>query len=872
MEYSEFDRKIGELRRRVTELSSRSTGAEIRRDDVLPEVIEELMNTLEELEVADEELRQQNEELAAARQTAEAERHRYQELFEFAPDGYLVTNAAHIILEANRGASALLNVTQKFLIGKPLVLFLAKGERKSFLARLSRHAQVDRVENWEVRMQPRRGAVFYAAITATAIGDQQGVLTGVRWLIRDISKRKKAEDEAKQARAYAESIVETVREPLLVLNADLRVVSANRAFYKTFRVSEEETINRLVSDLGSGQWNIPKLQELLKDILSNRTHFEDFEVENTFTGIGRRVMVLNGRQIYRKSVGAGTILLAIDDITERKKAQEQLRAEKEFSEHLINSSVDGILAFDREFRYTVWNPGMERISGVSKEKALGRCAFDVFPFLKETEEDKYFAKTLAGETNLTSDRPYLVPETGRQGFFAAHYSPLFNVLGEIVGGLAVVRDTTDRNLAEETIRKALEESRKHSEEASALLRSSHSILEHQDFEKAARAIFESCRSLVGATGGYIGLLSEDGTQNEVVFLEAGGMPCNVDPSAPMPIRGLRGQAYSSGKTVYENNFPESTWTTFLPPGHAKLENVLFAPLLLDGNTVGIIGLANKPGGFTVDDARLAAAFADHAAIAMRNSLYLRALSGSEERYRLLSESLDATVRKKVAELQQAESLASIGRMVSVVAHEIRNPLQNIRMGVDTIRKELNENKSRQEILNEIDYGITSLNRIIEDLLEHSRPVALERLRWPLRDIVKQALTTVTSKIQGFAVHLELDQEGAEIVVDAGKIVQVLANLLSNATEAMSQGGDIWIRSGFKECAGTRTLSVSITDSGCGISEENLEHAQQPFFTTKTKGTGLGLSICKKIVEAHNGSMNIRSKINEGTTVEIILPV
>jgi len=121
---------------------------------------------------------------------------------------------------------------------------------------------------------------------------------------------------------------------------------------------------------------------------------------------------------------------------------------------LIEASVDGLLAFDRECRYVAWNRAMESITGVSRDEVLGKCAFDVFPFLKETGESKFLLDALAGKSVVTENRPYAIPETGRAGFFEGYYSPLRNERGEVVGGIAIVRDITGRKRAEELVNEA----------------------------------------------------------------------------------------------------------------------------------------------------------------------------------------------------------------------------------------------------------------------------------------------------------------------------------------------------------------------------------------------------------------------------------
>ena len=123
------------------------------------------------------------------------------------------------------------------------------------------------------------------------------------------------ERTVQDALAYAESIIDTVRDPLLVLDADLRVRSASRSFYEDFRVKPEETEGRLVYELGNGQWDIPELRTLLEAILPENDSFRDFEVTHDFEGIGRRRMLLNARKVRRPGNHSELILLAIEDVT-----------------------------------------------------------------------------------------------------------------------------------------------------------------------------------------------------------------------------------------------------------------------------------------------------------------------------------------------------------------------------------------------------------------------------------------------------------------------------------------------------------------------------------------------------------------------------
>src|SRR3954449_5374686 len=130
---------------------------------------------------------------------------------------------------------------------------------------------------------------------------------------------------------YALNIVDTVRESLLILDTTLRVRSANRAFYQTFHVTSEETEDRLIYELGNGQWDIPDLRTLLEDIVPKSSVFDDFELEHTFPVIGRRVMLLNARQLEAGNHGE-LLVLAMEDVTERRRAEEEVAKAKETAE------------------------------------------------------------------------------------------------------------------------------------------------------------------------------------------------------------------------------------------------------------------------------------------------------------------------------------------------------------------------------------------------------------------------------------------------------------------------------------------------------------------------------------------------------------
>src|SRR3954469_8368386 len=176
---------------------------------------------------------------------------------------------------------------------------------------------------------------------------------------------------AEDIQDYAQNIVDTVREPLLILDTTLRVRSANRAFYQTFHVSPGETEGHLIYELGNGQWDIPDLRTLLEDIVPKSSVFDDFELDHTFPAIGRRVMLLNARKLQAGHHGE-LLVLAMGDVTERKQAEEALLKAGALQNAIFNSANFSSIATDEKGVIQIFNVGAERMLGYAAVEVMNK--------------------------------------------------------------------------------------------------------------------------------------------------------------------------------------------------------------------------------------------------------------------------------------------------------------------------------------------------------------------------------------------------------------------------------------------------------------------------------------------------------------------
>jgi two-component system CheB/CheR fusion protein len=286
---------------------------------------EELQSTNEEMETAKEELQSSNEELTTLNEELQ---NRNTELSTLNNDLNNLVNSINVpvvMLSRDLCVRRYTPLAEKVLnlipsdIGRPITDLKPNIEIANLESLVAEAINTLTVKELEVT--DRHG--HWYSLRIRPYRTSENVIEGAVLTLMDIDALKM---EVKELHLYAESIVETVRQPLIVLDSDLRVVTTNAAFYETFNVSHEVTQGQYIYSLGDGQWNIPALRELLERVLPAQTTFEGFEVKHKFPTIGERIMLLNGRQIRRRPGTAPLILLAIEDATERKNAERAMRA------------------------------------------------------------------------------------------------------------------------------------------------------------------------------------------------------------------------------------------------------------------------------------------------------------------------------------------------------------------------------------------------------------------------------------------------------------------------------------------------------------------------------------------------------------------
>jgi two-component system CheB/CheR fusion protein len=644
--------------------------------------------------------------------------------------------------------------------------------------------------------------------------------------LAELRARKRAALEIQSAREYAEAIVETIREPLLVLDANLRVVTANRSFYRIFQARPEETEGKLVYELGNRQWDIPSLRKLLEEIIPGNTSFEGYEVDHDFPHIGRRVMLLNARRIHREDDRTRLILLSIEDITERKAAEEELRRREDYFHHLVENAFDAVTLLDTEAKHVYASPSVKAVLGWEPEELLGRTPFE---FMHPDDLPTVLEVYKRGLDNPGTVQHIVHRFRRPDGSWRLVESVGVNLLDDPhIGGVVInCRDITERKAAEERLQKL-----------NAMFLSLGT-----DFLANMESVVAACKDILGGeVAAYarreqdkLSLLTSLPGEESFLLLD--------DPSLftgwplfqnhePRPL------------VLSEENLSRGAVRDPLVKKRFSRFSFLGYPIRQAGKTIGVLSLYHPhPREFDDEDIEIMA-------------ILVRTLSIEEDR------------------LAREESLRDF---IDIASHEIRHPVTLIKGYTLSLEEKWEElgKPEIMEMLSAIDEGSERLSRLMSGLLDLSR---IERglFRLDLEEVaLLPLLEEALQRMQKTAPNVVFRAAGDLGVcrVDPDRISEVMAILLENASKFSPPGEAVEVEAEARES----DYLISVMDRGPGIGEELSEmifdrfyQVEQARFHSKP-GLGMGLYIAREIVERHHGRIWYEPRPGGGSIFRFTIP-
>jgi len=407
---------------------------------------EELQCTNEELETAKEELQSTNEELTTVNDELQSRNQELGQLNNDITNLLTSTQIPVVMLDAELRIRRFTPMAEKILnlipadVGRPITNFklaVAVPDLDQLIA-----AAIETLSVKECEVQDRQGRWYVLRIRPYRTSDNK--IDGAVLALLDIDELKRSLTIAREARDFAEAIIETVSEPLLVLTADLSVEIANRAFYETFHGTKLTTVGRRIDEFGDRQWDIPRLRKRLEEVLSKHAEFNDFSVTHKFAGLGQRTLLLSARRLVRADRTTPLIVLAIANVTAHKQA-----ALAEFSD-------DAILGLDLAGQITAWNKGAQQLYGHAADAVIGQPVALLSPPDQADELMRLLQQLRPGQPGREYETVH-VRNDGQRRDVAVVLSPVLTAAGQISGVSAVVHDITARRAAEAQIKAALAE-------------------------------------------------------------------------------------------------------------------------------------------------------------------------------------------------------------------------------------------------------------------------------------------------------------------------------------------------------------------------------------------------------------------------------
>lgn len=797
---------------------------------------EELQSLNEELETSKEELESSNEELMTVN---EEMNHRNSELNRLNADLnnlHLSINTAILVLNLDltvRSFTPQAEKTFNFLasdLGRPLSGIRHNLELSPFgsrrrlkprkgetLPRTLEDFVREVIATGELReCEVRNGPGQWYSLKVRPYLTQDNRIDGAVLMLVDIDRLKRAEQEARTAREYAEAVLRTARDPLLVLHADLSVNTANDAFYRTFKTTRAETEGRLLWELGNGQWNQPRLRQWLQEVLPRKSFFDDLEVHHDFPELGSRTMLLNARQLETTGDATAMILLGIEDVTERHRLDDVVRlSEERFRALTVASSqivwttdADGAL---QERDAQSW----QNFTGQTYAETQGAGWLDAIHPDDHVEAKNHWRRCLADRLPLLAEYR-LRRGDGVYRWTSVHAVPVFNRDGLVREWIGTHTDITERKVAEELL-------------------------------IASEARYRSLFNSMDEGFCVIEMISAAGQPLDYRFLE-------VNPS----FEKQTGLAGAQGRLMRS-----------IAPQHEEHWFEIYNQVAESGEPVRFVNEAKALGRWfdvyafrlpPVDSRRVAVLFKDITKQRLDAIELLRVRDEAVAASRAKDEFLATLSHELRTPLNPVLLLASY----NALNHDLPDA---VRADFETIR-------------NNVGLEARLIDDLLDLTLISSGKLRLDQQPCDVHTILSEAIAIVQPDLTDKRLRLSLDEQAdyAGIRGDCVRLQQVFWNILRNAIHFTPIGGAISVATR-SEAPGDK-LTVTLTDTGSGIPAEDLERIFDAFAqgaappgVARRSGLGLGLAISRKMVELHGGSIHATSPgPDRGSSFVVTLPL
>jgi two-component system CheB/CheR fusion protein len=736
--------------------------------------------------------------------------------------------------------------------GKNISLLAPPGYKEEIFDQLKKLKAGELITNHETKRIRKDGVIIDISLSLSSIKDKQGNIYGVSAIMHDITEQKKLK-QVQAVNEYSESIINTVREPLIVLDQDLRVVVVSRSFYEFFKVKPQDTVGKLIYDLGNKQWDIPKLRELLETILPQKTSFDNYEVEHDFATIGKRIMLLNARQIQRVLGKERIILLAIEDITERREIEnglEKTRKELEvikqsadeasdFAESVINTVREPLISLDKDLRVVTVSRSFYEFFKVKPEETVGQLIYDLgnkqwnIPKLRELLET-----ILPQKTSFDNYEVEHVFATIGKRIMLLNARQIQQASGKERIILLAIEDITERR----EIENGLEKARKELEAIK---------ISEDESREYAESIINTVREPLIAMDQDLRVVSVSRSFYEVF---------RVKPEETV------------GQLIYD--LGNKQWD--IPKLRELLETILPQKTTFDNYEVehDFAGIGRR--------IMLLNARQIHRVLGKKRIILL-AIEDITERREIETglEKAHEELKALAAELKRTARVKS--EFLANMSHELRTPLNSINGFSEVLFDEtfgpLNA-KQKQYVNNVLTSGkhlLLLINQILDMAKVEAGKMKLTLSAISMKTLLNDISMLVADMVSKKKIEmlLEITPDLPDIEADELKVKEIIYNLVSNAVKFTPEGGKIGMRAKKIDSE----IEVVVWDTGVGIAAENMGKIFEGFFRVDTpysrvtEGTGLGLPLSKKLVELHGGNFAVESEgLGKGTLVRFTLPI